>query len=115
MWRVGVDVLVRGETHANFPATFRQAVRAMLLCAHAWSSPTRALARAQISPKERVVGVDDEIEKLRHVEGFLDAVGREPALLEMIIARMARASTGATSWTRSDKGYVEFIAKYIDR
>ena len=27
-------------------------------------------ARAQISPKERVVGVDDEIEKLRHVRGI---------------------------------------------
>ncbi len=93
-WRVGVPTYWSRETHANFPATFRQAVRAMLLCAHTWSSPTRALARAQISPKERVVGVDDEIEKLRHVEGFLDAVGREPALLEMIIARMARAEYG---------------------
>jgi len=93
-WRVGTPTYWSRATHARFPESFRNAVRTMLLCAHAWSSPSRALSRVQISPKERVVGVDDEIEKLRHVEGFLDAVGREPALLEMIIARMARAEYG---------------------
>ena len=53
----------------------------------------------RVDGEEHVVGDDDDVdvdghERLRHVEGFIDAAAREPALLEMIVARMARALFG---------------------
>jgi len=93
-WRVGVPTFWSRQTHKNFPRDFREQVRVLLMCANAAASPARAMRRLTIGATSDVVGVVDEFEKLRHVEGFLDMVLREPALLEIIIARMARARYG---------------------
>jgi hypothetical protein len=46
------------------------------------------------NPHKGVVAEDDETERLAHVGGFVDVISREPALLEMVIARIARAEYG---------------------
>jgi hypothetical protein len=55
------------------------------------------MMRVKLVPRN--VADDDDVdvdghERLRHVEGFIDAAAREPALLEMIVGRMARALFG---------------------
>lgn len=96
-WRVGIPTYWSRQTHKNFPRDFREQVRVLLMCARAAASPERAMRRltmSAIGAANDVIGVDDGFENLRHVEGFLDLVLGEPALLEMIIARMARAQYG---------------------
>lgn len=98
-WRVGVPRYWSAKSHKNFPIAFREAVIALLMCAKraASSSTERAFRTMTISNKtnESVVsGVDGNFERLAHVEGFFDVVLSEPALLEMIIARMAKSQYG---------------------
>ena len=96
-WRVGNPTRWSRASHKNFPAAFRESVRTLLLCVHAHVNPTRAMMRVKLAPRN--VADDDDVdvdghERLRHVEGFIDAAAREPALLEMIVGRMARALFG---------------------
>ena len=97
-WRVGIPTYWSKETHKNFPRAFRNLVKSMITCAHVVSraSPHREFARLRIesNPHKGVLAEDDETERLAHVGGFIDVISREPALLEMVIARIARAEYG---------------------
>lgn len=96
-WRVGIPTYWSTETHKNFPMAFRNLVKSMIMCAHVVSvSPHREFARLHMenNPHKGVVAEDDETERLAHVGGFVDVISREPALLEMVIARIARAEYG---------------------
>ena len=94
-WRVDAPRAWSRRSHRFFPRAFKRVVREILLCVHAVAAaPARAMSRLDLYADIDAVDEIDRAASTPWVRGFVDVAAHEPALLEMILARLASAEYG---------------------